>query len=131
MFFKLILAFTLIPILELYLLIELGRVMGSLNTVILVITTGVIGAYLARLQGMRTMLQVRSSLQQGRLPTENLLDALLIFIAGLVLLTPGLVTDAAGLALLFPLTRKPIKDILKRRLRRWIQHHDIHFTPYG
>ncbi len=99
MLLKLFLAFTLIPFAEIYLLIKVGAVIGAFNTVALVILTGFIGAYLARMQGMQTMFRVRSSLQQGNMPAEDLIDALLIFVAGIVLLTPGFLTDAGGLIL--------------------------------
>jgi UPF0716 protein FxsA len=131
MLFKLFLAFTLIPFLELYLLIEVGTVIGPLNTVALVILTGFAGAYLARMQGLQTMLRVRSSLQQGIMPKEDLVDAVLIFVAGVVLLTPGFITDAAGLLVLFPATRCPIKRFIKDRFNKWIENHDIHFNMYG
>jgi UPF0716 protein FxsA len=88
--------------------------------VLLVIATGFAGAYLARLQGMQTMLRVRNSLEQGRMPAEELLDAVLIFAAGLVLLTPGFLTDAMGLLLLIPETRHYVKHYLKRRLKPYI-----------
>jgi UPF0716 protein FxsA len=126
MLLKLFLAFTLIPIIELYLLIEVGTIIGALNTVILVIATGFAGAWLARLQGMQTMIRVRSSLQQGIMPTEELMDALLIFVAGIVLLTPGFITDAAGLLLLIPETRSHIKRFLRYKFDRWIQSQNIH-----
>jgi UPF0716 protein FxsA len=125
MLLKLFLAFTLIPIIELYLLIEVGTIIGALNTVILVIATGFAGAWLARLQGMQTMIRVRSSLQQGIMPTEELMDALLIFMAGIVLLTPGFVTDAAGLLLLIPETRSYFKRFLRYKFDRWIQNQNI------
>ena len=131
MLFKLFLAFTLIPFLELYLLIEVGTVIGPLNTVALVILTGFAGAYLARMQGLQTMLRVRSSLQQGIMPKEDLVDALLIFVAGIVLLTPGFITDTAGLLVLFPATRGPVKRFIKDRFNKWIENHDIHFNMYG
>jgi UPF0716 protein FxsA len=121
MLLKLFLAFTLIPIIELYLLIEIGTIIGALNTVILVIATGFAGAWLARLQGMQTMIRVRSSLQQGIMPTEELMDALLIFMAGIVLLTPG-----AGLLLLIPETRNHFKRFLRYKFDRWIQNQNIH-----
>ena len=130
MLLKLFLAFTLIPFLELYLLIEVGTVIGPLNTVALVLLTGFAGAYLARMQGLQTMLRVRSSLQQGIMPKEDLVDALLIFIAGIVLLTPGFITDAAGLLVLFPATRGPIKRFLKGRFDKWIENQDIHLNLY-
>jgi UPF0716 protein FxsA len=126
MLLKLFLAFTLIPIIELYLLIEIGTIIGALNTVILVIATGFAGAWLARLQGMQTMIRVRSSLQQGIMPTEELMDALLIFMAGIVLLTPGFITDAAGLLLLIPETRNHFKRFLRYKFDRWIQNQNIH-----
>ena len=126
MLLKLFLAFTLIPIIELYLLIEVGTIIGTLNTVIVVIATGFAGAWLARLQGMQTMIRVRSSLQQGIMPTEELMDALLIFMAGIVLLTPGFITDAAGLLLLIPETRNHFKRFLRYKFDRWIQNQNIH-----
>jgi UPF0716 protein FxsA len=85
MLLKLFLAFTLVPVLELYLLIKIGTLMGALNTLALVILTGFAGAYLARMQGMQTMLRVRSQLQQGIMPAEDLIDAVIIFVAGIVL----------------------------------------------
>lgn len=130
MLLKLFLAFTLIPFLELYLLIEVGTVIGPLNTVALVLLTGFAGAYLARMQGLQTMLRVRSSLQQGIMPKEDLVDALLIFIAGIVLLTPGFITDGAGLLVLFPATRGPIKRFIKDKFNKWIENQDIHFNMY-
>jgi UPF0716 protein FxsA len=126
MLLKLFLAFTLVPVLEIYLLIKVGSHIGALRTVLLVIATGFAGAYLARLQGMQTMLRVRSSLDQGRMPAEELLDAVLIFAAGLVLLTPGFLTDALGLLFLFPETRRYVKRYLKRRLEPYITRR--HFS---
>ena len=97
MFLKLFLAFTLIPVAEIYVLIKIGTSIGALNTVALVLITAFAGAYLARLQGINTMLKFRANLQQGIVPAEELIDAIIIFIAGIVLLTPGFITDLAGL----------------------------------
>lgn len=130
MLFKLFLAFTLIPVLEIYLLIEVGGHIGSLRTVLLVIGTGIAGAYLARVQGIQTLNRVRASLDQGRMPKEELLDALLIFSAGIVLLTPGFVTDACGLLLLIPETRRVFKHFLKGRMRHWMDDQDIHINRF-
>jgi len=130
MLLKLFLAFTLIPFIELYLLIEVGVIIGPVNTIGLVLLTGFVGAYLARMQGMQTMLKVRISLQQGIMPKEELVDALLIFIAGVVLLTPGFLTDIAGLLVLFPATRIHIKRYMRAKFDKWIQNQDIHFTMY-
>lgn len=128
MLLKLFLAFTLVPLLELYLLIEVGAIIGAMNTLGLVLLTGFIGAYLARMQGLQTMHRVRASMARGITPTEDLLNALLIFAAGVVLLTPGFITDALGLLILFPATRLHIKRFLKQKFNQWIQNQDIHFT---
>jgi UPF0716 protein FxsA len=130
MFWILFLAFTLIPVCEIYLLIRVGEHIGALRTILLVIGTGFAGAYLARLQGMQTMLRVRINLQQGVMPTDELLDALLIFIAGIVLLTPGFLTDAAGLLLLIPETRNLFKDYLKRKFKKMVDQGSINIDGY-
>ena len=125
MFFKMFLAFTLIPVVEIYLFIEIGGAIGALNTVALVFITAFVGAYLARMQGLQTMIRIRTSLQQGIMPAEDLIDALLIFVAGIVLLTPGFLTDAFGLFLLYPITRNAFKRWLRRRFDHWIKDQDL------
>jgi UPF0716 protein FxsA len=120
MLLKLFLAFTLLPIAELYLLIEVGGRIGAAKTILLVIATGLAGAWLARVQGLQTMYRVKAALRQGRRPTDELLDALLIFAAGVVLLAPGFITDAAGLLLLIPETRRLFKGWLQKRLEHWL-----------
>ena len=116
MLLKLFLAFTIIPIIEIYLLIEIGSIFGALVAVTLVILTGFLGAFLARVQGLQTFYRIQESLRQGRMPSGELLDALLIVIAGLVLLTPGFLTDSAGFILLIPATRKSIKYWMRRQI---------------
>ena len=111
---KLILAFTIIPIVEIYLLIEIGSIFGVLTAITLVILTGSLGAFMARMQGLQTLFRIQGSLREGRMPSRELLDALLIVIAGLVLLTPGFLTDSAGFLLLIPTTRNSIIS--------WLQH---------
>ena len=116
MLLKLFLAFTIIPIIEIYLLIEIGSMFGALTAVTLVILTGFLGAFLARMQGLQTLNRIQESLHEGRMPSGELLDALLIVIAGLVLLTPGFLTDSAGFLLLIPATRNSIKYWLRRQI---------------
>jgi UPF0716 protein FxsA len=125
MLLKLFLAFTLVPLLELYLLIKIGAYMGALNTLVLVILTGFAGAYLARMQGMKTLHRVRSQLQQGMMPAEDLIDAVIIFAAGIVLLTPGLLTDIAGLLLLFPTSRFHFKRWLRHKFNQWMKNPNV------
>ena len=116
MLLKLFLAFTIIPIIEIYLLIEIGSMFGALTAVTLVILTGFLGAFLARMQGLQTLYRIQESLREGKMPSGELLDALLIVIAGLVLLTPGFLTDSAGFLLLIPATRNYIKYWLRRQI---------------
>ena len=116
MLWKLFLAFTIIPVSEIYILIAIGGQIGILPSIALVILTGIVGASLARSQGLKTLGRIRNSFQQGVVPGEELLNALLIAIAGIVLLTPGFLTDAAGLFLLIPATRTLCREWLKRRI---------------
>ena len=116
MLLKLFLAFTIIPVVEIYLLIQIGTIFGALTSIALVIVTGFIGAYLARIQGLQTLFRIQKSLREGQMPSSELLDALLIGIAGLVLLTPGFLTDAFGFLLLIPNTRTAIKQWLHRQI---------------
>ena len=117
MLLKLFLAFTMIPMVEIYLLIKLGQNFGAITSILLVIFTGILGAYLARMEGLRTLFRIQETMREGRMPGEELLDALLIAIAGLVLITPGFITDVVGFLLLFPFTRMLGKNWLKERMR--------------
>jgi UPF0716 protein FxsA len=130
MLLKLFLAFTLLPILEIYLLMEVGSAIGSLQTLLLVIASGFAGAYLARMQGLYTMVRVRASLQQGIMPTEDLLDAVIILVAGVVLLTPGFITDAAGLLLLIPESRNRFKIFLRKKFEQHIERGSLHIDRH-
>ena len=122
MLLKLFLAFTLIPLVEIYLLIKLGQNFGAITSILLVIFTGILGAYLARMEGLRTLFRIQETMREGRMPGEELLDALLIAIAGLVLITPGFITDVAGFLLLFPFTRMLAKKLAERTHESKNQH---------
>ena len=113
---KLLLAFTIIPIIEIYLLIEIGSIFGVLTAITLVILTGSLGAFMARMQGLQTLFRIQKNLREGRMPSGELLDALLIVIAGIVLLTPGFLTDSVGFLLLIPSTRNSIISWLQRQI---------------
>lgn len=123
----LILLFVGIPLVELFLLIRIAQVISPLPTLALVVVTGVVGASLARRQGMKTWARVQSDLSQGRMPTSEIVDALLIFIAGVVLITPGIITDVFGFCLLVPSIRASFKLRVAEHLRSrivMIQHPD-------
>lgn len=130
MLLKLFLAFTIIPFIEIYLLIKIGSYLGAFNTVIIVILTAFFGALLARYQGFQTMLRVRESLERGEMPAEELMDALLILLAGIVLLTPGFLTDLAGLIILIPSTRLMFKRWLRKKFDAWSSQKRIDVTFY-
>ncbi len=119
MFWRLLLAFTIIPVAELWLLIKVGSHIGALTTIAIVILTGIAGAHLARMEGLNTMMRVQQSLNEGIVPAEELMDAFIILAAGVVLLTPGFITDIAGLLLLIPFTRNAFKRWLRRRFDDW------------
>lgn len=116
----LFLLFTVVPLIELYVLIQVGGYIGALNTVLLVIMTALMGAALARLQGLRTLRQISDSLSQGIMPAEELVDAFLIFGGGVLLVTPGVLTDLFALGLLIPVTRTHFKRWLRRRFDRMV-----------
>lgn len=128
MLLKLFLAFTIIPFIEIYFLIKIGSYLGAFNTVIIVILTAFFGALLARYQGFQTMLRVRESLERGEMPAEELIDALLILLAGIVLLTPGFFTDLAGLMILIPSTRLMFKRWLRKKFDAWSSQKRIDVT---
>ncbi|MCM2283749.1 MAG: FxsA family protein [Desulfobacula sp.] len=130
MLLKLFLCFTLIPVVELYLLIKVGTVLGGVNTILLVIISGFLGAWLARLEGMNTLVKLRANLQQGLMPAEELIDAVIIFIAGVVLITPGFITDILGLLLLWPVTRNRLKRFLRKKFDELNMKGNINITRF-
>ena len=112
---RLLLLFTLVPLAELYLLFQITAWWDSPQyTFALIIITGVVGASLARWQGARTWFRLQQDLAAGRVPADALMDGVMIFVAGALLLTPGILTDVVGFGLLLP----PIRALLKIRLRK-------------
>ena len=115
MFLRLLLLFTVVPLIELFLLVKLGTMIGIGATVLIVICTGILGAWLARWQGLGVLRRLTEDLNKGRLPADALIDGLLILIAGAVLLTPGLITDAFGFLLLVPQGRAVVRRLTRAR----------------
>jgi len=126
MLFRLLLLFVLVPLVELYLLLKLGALIGAGPTVAIVILTGILGGALARMQGFAVLRKIRQDLNAGILPTDALVDGLFILAGGLLLLTPGLITDVVGFLALLPPTRKTLKEWTKRRFRRILDSKAIH-----
>ncbi|MDT8341942.1 MAG: FxsA family protein [Longimicrobiales bacterium] len=115
MFARLALLFVAVPLLELALLVQVGRAVGLGPTLLLVLATGIGGAALARREGLRTLAAVQRELAAGRMPAASLLDGAAILFGGALLLTPGILTDLVGFALLLPPTRR----WFAARLTRW------------
>jgi UPF0716 protein FxsA len=119
MFFRLLVLFTVIPLVELALLLYLADLTDWRWTLGLVIVTGLIGTWLARSEGFRTYRRIQQELQAGRLPGASMVDAVMIFVAGALLVTPGILTDLFGMTLLIPVFRA----YYRRRLISWFQTH--------
>ncbi len=128
MFARLLILFTVVPLIELALLIKLGNVIGLWPTIFIVIATGVLGAALARSQGTQVISAIRAEVAEGRPPTESLINGLLVLVGGVVLLTPGLLTDLLGFSLLIPFTRNWFKKKLQGRLRKYAQKNSASAT---
>lgn len=121
MFFRLLLLFTLVPIIELYILIKIGTIIGPLPTLGIVIATALLGAYLVKIQGVLVLYRMREEVRHGRFPGNPLVDGFLILIAGALLITPGVLTDITGFLILWPATRRHTKKWLKKKLLKYLR----------
>ncbi len=128
MLVPLLLLLALVPFLELAILIRLYQATNLLTTLALVIGAGILGAALARWQGFEVWRRIQSQLAQGKTPTGELLDGLMIMAAGALLIIPGILTDALGFLLLLP----PVRGLLRGWLARWlIPPGAMQFTQFG
>ena len=118
---RLLLFFIAVPVVELVLLIEIGQRVGTFATIGLIMGTGIVGASLARQQGINTLARLRKDLAEGRLPAEPIVDGMLILVAAAVLITPGVLTDLVGFLCLVPACRRLLKRHLKRRFERAVR----------
>lgn len=110
-----------LPVVELALLIKLHGVVGLGPTILLVLTTGVVGATLVRRQGIAILFNIQRELAKGNLPAPQMMDGIMVLLAGALLITPGLITDAAGFALLIPFVRQHIRGWLRKKLEQKIR----------
>ena len=118
MFFRLFLLFTTTTLLELALIIEVGRHLGVVTTILLILFTAIIGAYLAQTQGLSILKKIQLELNQGQLPSNQLLEGLLVLIGAILLLTPGFLTDTLGFLCILPFSRYWIRERVKIYLRQ-------------
>lgn len=127
---KLFLLFVIMPIAEIAVLINVGEIIGGWNTVLLVILSAMIGAYLVKREGVSTLAQAQLKMQQGQVPAEEIGSGLLLLVAGVLLVTPGFITDVFGLLLTLPFTRKKIGGVLFHALNGKM-HASAHFSQGG
>lgn len=130
MFLRLFLLFTLVPAIELYLIIKVGSVIGAFNTILLIIFTGVVGAYYARQQGFRVVSNIQWKMQQGTVPGDDLVNGAMLLVGGAFLITPGFITDIAGFSLIFPPSREAIKVGVKRYLEKKVRQGEVKVYRY-
>ena len=115
---KLLLLFIVTPLVEMAILIELGRRFGTWHTIGIVVLTGLIGASLAKAQGLQVYRNLTRSLYNGELPHNHLIEGLLLFVGGALLITPGVLTDVVGFVLVLPWTRRLVREQVKSQLRK-------------
>ena len=108
--------FFLIPIIEIYLLIQVGEVIGAGWTILLVVLTAVIGVWLLRIQGLSTLMRAQQRMRENQLPAREILEGIALVVAGAFLLTPGFFTDTLGFLLLFPPTRIALVSVMASRM---------------
>ncbi|MCL4310380.1 MAG: FxsA family protein [Actinomycetota bacterium] len=117
MFPRLLILFIVVPLMELLVIIEIGSRIGYLYTIVLLILISFSGAALARREGYRAIAQIQADVAAGRMPADSLIDGALILLAAALLITPGYITDVAGLALLLPPARRRAHRYVRRRVR--------------
>lgn len=117
---RLFLLFTVVPLVELYLLIAIGRMLGPVPTIGLVLLTGALGAWFARLEGARVIRRWQEAMARQQMPKDGVIDGFLIFVGGLMLITPGILTDIAGLSMVMPPTRRVIAAFARTWFERQI-----------
>jgi UPF0716 protein FxsA len=120
---------TLVPVLDIVLLAWIGSKTSWALVLGLVIGTGILGAWLARHQGLRTVQRISAEMQAGQMPADSLLDGLLILVAAVLLIIPGFLTDVVAIALLIPPSRKLLKEFARSRLQSRVT--TVHYTNFG
>jgi UPF0716 protein FxsA len=127
---KLFLLFTIVPLLDLYVLLLIGDRIGFWPTVGIVVLTGVVGAWLAHSEGLRVLRDWRRAILRGKVPEDGVLGGLLVLVGGVLLVTPGVLTDIVGLLLLIPPTRRLIAAWIRRGIERRISSGQIQVVNY-
>jgi len=114
----LLVAFVVVPLVEVFTIVQVGQVIGAWWTIVLLVADSVLGAWLMKREGRRAWQALTSALGTGRMPARELADAALVLVGGTLMLTPGFVTDVAALFLILPLTRPLARALLSRLVTR-------------
>jgi UPF0716 protein FxsA len=114
---RLFLLFTLVPLIELWLLVQIGGVIGALPTIAIVAATGMTGAWLVRREGRKALADYQKAVAEARLPEDGIVSGLLILLGGILLIAPGILTDLTGMALMIPPVRRAVARRLEQRLQ--------------
>lgn len=131
MFFsKLLILFIVVPVAELYVLIEVGKKIGSLTTIGIIIFTGILGAYLVKNQGFMMLKKIQNELNDGIMPGDSLIQGAIVLAGGILLLTPGFVTDTVGFIFLIPVSRNVIKKYLLKWLKGKIEKGNVYYKEF-
>lgn len=125
MFYKFLLIFIVVPLIELYFLLEISQFIGVFTTVMIIIFTGAAGVSIAKRQGYQVVNNIRSTLNAGKMPTDDLISALLILIGGVTLLTPGFLTDITGFLLILPGSRDLIAALVKKYFVKHVKTNNV------
>lgn len=114
--FKLFLLFTVVPAVELYLLVRIGEWMGAFETVWMVVTMGFVGAWLAKREGLGVLRQIQEDLGRGIPPADRIVEGLMVLVGSVLLITPGVLTDLVAIFLLVPPIRRALAPVVRRRI---------------
>ena len=108
---------------EISVLLISGNLIGVWPTVAIILLTGIIGAYLAKKQGLETIRKAQEQMRYGQMPKDAILDGICVLVGGVFLLTPGFITDITGFLLLIPATNKFFKKLIKKGFRKWMDRN--------
>jgi len=122
--------FIIVPVVELYILIEVGKKIGSLTTIGIIILTGILGAYLVKSQGFMILKKIQNDLNEGILPGNSLIQGAIILAGGILLLTPGFITDIIGFIFLIPASRRVVKKYLLKWLKGKIKKGNFYYREF-
>lgn len=120
---RILILIALLPFLEILILIRMGEIFGFWKTILVIIGTGFLGALIARFEGFRAIKNFHKAIQAGEMPAEHLMDAAIVFVAGVLLAIPGLISDLIGLFLLIPWTRYLFKRWLRKKFDQMIKSY--------